>query len=138
MLADLQINTVLIKSEINKTETSPERISTLAENWGKSFNEVFYNFSQKKYIFTKSINSKYSVLIGQLIKMNSYVKAEKELSLLYITIDNGNVEFMGDEEERNLISDKLNKLNKEEIMTITTDTISILQSEIQRHFKEMK
>lgn len=138
MLSDLQTNTVIIKSEINKTGTSPERISKLAENWGKSFNEVFLNFTQKKYILTKSINSKYSILIGQLIKMNSYVKAEKELSLLYITMDNGNVEFMGDEEDRNLISDKLSKLNKEEIMTVTTDTISNLQSEIQSHFQEME
>lgn len=138
MLADLQINTVKLKSELNKKEASPERISKLAENWGKSFNEVFYNFSQKKYIFPKSINSKYSDLIEQLIKMNSYVKAEKELSLLYITLNDGNVEFMGDEEERILISHKLGKLNKEEIMTITTETISNLKSEIDIHFQKME
>lgn len=136
VLADLLVNTVIIKSEFDKA--SPERISSLAENWGKSFNETFHYFTQKQYILTKSINSKYAILIGNLIKMNAYVRAEKQLSLLYLTLNNGEVEFMGDDEERNKLSGEISEIKKDEVMAETLDSISGLKSEIQNYFEKME
>ena len=136
LLAELLVNTVVIQTDIKGA--SPEKIAKMAENWGDSFNKVFEKHLTLKYILTKNIKEKYSKLTKQLLKVNSYIKVEKEFSSLFATLENGQVEFMGDFDERIKLSEELDKLKSDGLISDTVNAITDLQAEIEDYFEKME
>jgi len=131
ILSELLINTAIIQLEINKA--SPEKINSLTKNWGESFAKVLKNYMLQRYILPVVIKKEYNILIEKLSKVNIYIHAEQQMSSLYATV-NDKVEFMGDDEERNEISDELIKLKKEESLNNSVAGINKLLSEIEQYF----
>ncbi len=136
LLTDLLTRTSIIKNEIDKS--SPEKNQKITEDWGKAFNQVFGTFTKEKYILPKEIKSSFGLILQSLIKMNKYINLENNFSSLFATFQNGEVEFMGNDEDRTNISDELEKLKKEDLISKTIKDINELRGEIENYFENIE
>jgi len=136
LLSDFLEQTFIIGREMNSV--SPERTNRTSKNWLILYKKVYFTFSKEKYILPKNIKEKYSSIIVQLENMSGYIKSEKDMSAMFYTLENGEVEFMGDDQDRITLHDRLSKYNKNGEIKKTTENIIELRKEIEKYFENIE
>jgi len=136
LLTDFSEQTLIIIKEINLA--SPERTNNTTKKWLILYKTVYFTFSKEKYILPKRIKEKYCSIFSQLENMAEYIASEKDMSEMFYTRDDGEVEFMGDETDRITHYDKLIKCKKDGIFSQTIDNITELRKEIELYFENIE
>jgi hypothetical protein len=117
---------------------SPELTKSITEKWFRIFNQVYSTFSKEKYILPKDIKNDYSAIIVSLIKASKYIDSEKKLSSMFNTWENGESEFMGDEEERYSLSMDVENYKEKGILLKTAENIEGIKKSIETYFERIE
>ncbi|UBM61325.1 hypothetical protein LA303_07795 [Candidatus Sulfidibacterium hydrothermale] len=136
LLTDFLSQTFTIKNKINSS--SPEIITSISKRWLNSYGNVYTIFSKKKYILPHSIKKEFSLIVKDLHDMRKYIESEKNLSAMHHTWQNGEVEFMGDNQDLKQLKDELNKYDKRGIINKTIENIKSIKNEIENYFDKIE
>ncbi|UBZ06193.1 hypothetical protein LDL76_12590 [Salegentibacter mishustinae] len=131
ILVETHLHTLVLQTEIQKDVN--ERDSLIIKNWQDSFNEIFNEYTKNAYIIPNEIKNEFSKFIQSLIKVNSYLKIEKELKEMYVEIQ-GNDHFFGEEEKRIELTKDLDDLKEEKTLDRVIDNVTNLKTEIEEYF----
>ncbi|CAA0189955.1 hypothetical protein TMP248_20008 [Tenacibaculum maritimum] len=116
----------------------PERTVKITENWLNIYSKVYTTFSREKYILPKSIKDKFDSIISQLNNTSGYLESENKMSSLFHTWENGEIEFMGEDEDRIALYDQIGRSNKNGIIKSTGKNIKELRLEIETYFEKIE
>jgi len=136
LLVEFLSHTFTIKNKINSA--SPELITSITKNWLNSYGSVYSTFSKNKYILPISTKRVFTSIINDLQDMSKYIGSEKNLSTMHHTWENGEVEFMGDNQDLEQLYDELNKYDKEGIINKTIEKIENIKKEIENYFEKIE
>jgi hypothetical protein len=136
LLTEFLNHTFTIKNKINSA--SPELITSISKKWLNSYGIIYTTFSKNKYILPISTKNVFSSIIKDLQDMSKYVGSEKNKSAMYHTWKNGEVEFMGDNQDLKKLYDELNKYDKEGVINNTIEKIKIIKKEIENYFEKIE
>jgi hypothetical protein len=130
-LVEVHLHTLMLQSEIQKKLDDRDLVTI--ENWEEIFNQIFNEYTKNAYIIPNNLKVEFSKLIQSLIKVNSYLKIENELTKMYVEIQ-GNDHFLGDEEKRTKLTKDLDNLKEEKTIDKVIDDITSLKIEIDNYF----
>lgn len=136
LLTEFLSHTFIIKNKINSA--SPELITSISNKWLNSYGNVYVTFSKNKYILPISIKKVFSSIIIDLQDMSKYVGSEKNMSTMHHTWENGEVEFIGDNQDLEQLYDELNKYDKKGIINKTIENIKSIKKEIENYFEKIE
>ena len=74
----------------------------------------------------------------ELEKAGKYVKSEKDLSAMFNTWSNGEVDFMGDEEERYKLEMDVKTYKEDGLLKGTVKNINEIRKQIEKYFETIK
>lgn len=135
-LTDFLNHTYVIKNKIKSS--SPERTSLVTKEWLNSYSNVYSIFTKKRYILPISIKKELSSIIVILNKMKIYIENKKDLSAMYHTWDNGEIELMGDYQEMMILHEKMNKYDEDGVIDKTIESIISIKNEIEEYFESIE
>lgn len=136
LLSDFLESTKILKNNINTS--SPERITRITEDWLSVYSKVYSTFSREKYILPASIKDKFDSIILQLNNASGYVESERKMSSMFYTWENGETDFMGDDDDRNSIYSQLEKYNKNGVIKSTLLNIKDIRKVIEMYFEKIE
>lgn len=136
LLTEFLGHTFSIKDKISSA--SPELITSISKKWLNSYGNVYSTFSKNKYILPVSTKKVFSSISKDLQEMSKYIGSEKILSTMHYTWENGEVEFMGDNQDLEQLYDELNRYDKEGVINKTIEKIEIIKKEIENYFEKIE
>ncbi|MCW5914910.1 MAG: hypothetical protein KIT66_09905 [Chitinophagaceae bacterium] len=136
LLTEFSGHTFALKNSINSA--SPELTKSISLKWLNCYGNVYSVFLKKKYILPISIKEVFSLVIKDLHNMRQYVATIKNRCSMYHTWENGEVEFMGDNQDLSQLQDELSKYNNEGIIAKTIENIKSIQNEIENYFEKIE
>lgn len=113
---------------------SPELTYKLTKNWIEIYNDFVYIFSCKKYLLPAKLKEIYTSILDELYKVGNYINSEKVISSMFCTWENGEVEFVGDDEERQQLMEDVEKYKNEEILKHTIENLNLIRENIENYF----
>ncbi len=123
---------------VNLKNVSPEYKKNITTEWLSTFNKFYFSFSKKKYILPKHIKEDYETIIHDLVAAKEYVKIENDISSLYHTWENGDVEMIGNYEEAFRLSEALQEYEEKGLLQKTNANIQNLKNEIESYFNKIE
>ena len=136
MLTDFRQISLLTDKKLNTS--SPELTKKITEKWLVTYNYVYSTFSKKRHILPKDIKQKFASILTELEKAGKYVKSEKDLSAMFNTWSNGEVDFMGDEEERYKLEMDVKTYKEDGLLKGTVKNINEIRKQIEKYFETIK
>lgn len=125
--------TLLVDKKLNSS--SPELTKKITEKWLITYNNVYSTFSKKRHILPKNIKEDFASILTELEKAGKYVKSEKDLSAMFNTWSNGEVDFMGDEEERYHLEMDVKTYKEDGLLKTTVENINKIRKQIEQYFE---
>ena len=126
----------MVDKKLNSS--SPELTKKITEKWLITYNNVYTTFSKKRHILPKNIKEDFVSILTELEKAGKYVKSEKDLSAMFNTWSNGEVDFMGDEEERYHLEMDVKTYKEDGLLKITVKNINKIRIQIEQYFETIK
>ena len=136
LLTDFRQISLLTDKKLNTS--SPELTKKITEKWLITYNNVYSTFSKKRHILPKDIKQKFASILTELEKAGKYVKSEKDLSAMFNTWNNGEVDFMGDEEERYKLEMDVKTYKEDGLLKGTIKNINEIRKQIEKYFETIK
>jgi ABC-type multidrug transport system fused ATPase/permease subunit len=128
-----------ITSIISKAENkSPEFYQHFVKIWLDNFILTTRLFSKEKYILPKYIKKQYTEIHKNFKQLFEYIKNEKEYKSNFYSDEIGEVIFEGDYQNLFDLTEKIQKINRNDIFEKAINDIELVRNEIEKHFEKLE